>query len=95
VDDLPLNEIASAADGRAVEPVNLHDVLATAVRLNASDVHLKAGQPPVLRIDGDLAPFPGHGALSTEDLEEVLNTVGSTSPRRVAMFHETGELDTA
>jgi twitching motility protein PilT len=78
-----------------VEPVNLHDILATAVRLNASDVHLKAGQPPILRIDGDLAPFPGQAPLSTEDLEEVLNTVGSTSPRRVALFHETGELDTA
>jgi twitching motility protein PilT len=78
-----------------VEPVNLHDILATAVRLNASDVHLKAGQPPILRIDGDLAPFPGQPPLSTEDLEEILNTVGSTSPRRVALFHETGELDTA
>jgi len=95
VDHLPLNETGFGADGTSVEPVNLHDILATAVRLNASDVHLKAGQPPILRIDGDLAPFPGQAPLSTEDLEEVLNTVGSTSPRRVALFHETGELDTA
>ena len=92
MDHLPLNETTSAADGISVD---LHDILATAVRLNASDVHLKAGQPPILRIDGDLAPFPGQDALSTEDLEEVLNTVGSSSPRRVALFHETGELDTA
>ena len=95
MDHLPLNETGFGADGTSVEPVNLHDILATAVRLNASDVHLKAGQPPILRIDGDLAPFPGQAPLSTEDLEEVLNTVGSTSPRRVALFHETGELDTA
>jgi twitching motility protein PilT len=95
VDHLPLNESGFDADGLHVETVNLHDVLATAVRLNASDVHLKAGQPPILRIDGDLAPFPGQAPLSTEDLEEVLNTVGATSPRRVALFHETGELDTA
>jgi len=95
VDHFPLNETGFGADGTSVEPVNLHDILATAVRLNASDVHLKAGQPPILRIDGDLAPFPGQPSLSTEDLEEVLNTVGATSPRRVALFHETGELDTA
>jgi len=92
MDHLPLNDSPSHADGPSM---NLHDVLATAVRLNASDVHLKAGQPPILRIDGDLAPFPGQEPLSTEDLEDILNTVGATSPRRVALFHETGELDTA
>jgi len=75
--------------------VNLHDVLETAVRLNASDVHLKAGQPPILRIDGDLAPFPDVASLSSEDLEDVLNAIGATSPRRIALFHESGELDTA
>jgi twitching motility protein PilT len=75
--------------------VTLHDVLETAVRLNASDVHLKAGQPPILRIDGDLAPFPDMTSLSSEDLEDILNTIGATSPRRIALFHETGELDTA
>jgi len=75
--------------------VTLHDVLETAVRLNASDVHLKAGQPPILRIDGDLAPFPDMTPLSSEDLEDVLNTIGTNSPRRIALFHETGELDTA
>ncbi len=92
MDHLPLNDSSSHADGPAMD---LREVLATAVRLNASDVHLKAGQPPILRIDGDLAPFPGKDPLSTEDLEEILNTVGATSPRRVALFHETGELDTA
>ncbi len=75
--------------------MTLHDVLETAVRLNASDVHLKAGQPPILRIDGDLAPFPDMTPLSSEDLEDVLNTIGTNSPRRIALFHETGELDTA
>ena len=75
--------------------MNLHDVLETAVRLNASDVHLKAGQPPILRIDGDLAPFPDVASLSSEDLEDVLNAIGATSPRRIALFHESGELDTA
>jgi twitching motility protein PilT len=84
LDHLPLNETGFGADGTSVEPVNLHDILATAVRLNASDVHLKAGQPPILRIDGDLAPFPGQAPLSTEDLEEVLNTVGSPTCRASA-----------
>jgi twitching motility protein PilT len=75
--------------------VNLQEVLAQAVDRGASDVHLKVGQPPVLRVDGDLEPFPSQEPLTTEMLEEVLDIVGANSPRRIAAFHESGELDTA
>jgi twitching motility protein PilT len=75
--------------------VNLNEILSTAVELNASDVHLKFGQPPVVRIDGDLAPLPGQVTLSSGALEHVLDAVGSSAPRRIAAFQETGELDTA
>jgi twitching motility protein PilT len=75
--------------------VNLHEILSTAVELNASDVHLKCGQPPVVRIDGDLAPLPGYVQLTTESLEYVLSTIASAAPRRIAAFHDSGELDTA
>ena len=75
--------------------MNLHELLSAAVDRGASDVHLKVGVPPVFRIDGDLTPFTGHEPLSTELLEEVLDTIGANSPRRIAAFHETGELDTA
>jgi twitching motility protein PilT len=75
--------------------VNLHDILLQAVELGASDVHLKFGQPPVIRIDGHLAPLPTVDRFDSETLEEVLNTVGASAPRRVRLFHETGEMDTA
>jgi twitching motility protein PilT len=75
--------------------VDLHDILATAVDRGASDVHLKFGLPPVLRIDGELAPLDGYQPFDSEELEEVLNTVGASAPRRVRLFHESGEMDTA
>ena len=75
--------------------MSLHDILSQAVDLGASDVHLKFGQPPVVRIDGDLAPLEGHDSFSSETLEEILNTVGASAPRRVRLFQETGEMDTA
>jgi twitching motility protein PilT len=75
--------------------VNLNEILSTAVELNASDVHFKFGQPPVVRIDGDLAPLPGQVPLSSESLEYVLDMIASAAPRRIAAFHESGELDTA
>ena len=45
--------------------MSLHDILSQAVDLGASDVHLKFGQPPVVRIDGDLAPLEGHDSFSS------------------------------
>ena len=75
--------------------MSLHDILSQAVDLGASDVHLKFGQPPIVRVDGDLAPLEGHDAFTSEVLEEILNTVGASAPRRVRHFQETGEMDTA
>ncbi len=47
--------------------MNLNDLLKTAVERKASDIHLKAGSPPVLRIDGELSPMIEHKRLGSED----------------------------
>jgi twitching motility protein PilT len=92
VDELRLNESSASAD-KAV--VDLHDILSQAVDRGASDCHLKYGLPPVIRVDGELTPMEGHQPFDSEMLEEVLNAVGTSAPRRVRLFHETGEMDTA
>ncbi|WP_193597240.1 type IV pilus twitching motility protein PilT [Microbacterium sp. YJN-G] len=38
----------------------LTDLLDTAARLGASDVHVTAGAAPLMRLDGDLVPVPGY-----------------------------------
>ena len=48
--------------------MDLNDVLRHAVAAGASDVHLKVGQPPVLRTDGALAPAADFGALGDAEL---------------------------
>src|SRR3954471_4765785 len=75
--------------------VDLAALLRSAVEHDASDVHLKVGQPPVIRYDGQLRPLEGWAALESEQLEAVVNTIGASSPARLAAFYETGELDTA
>jgi twitching motility protein PilT len=75
--------------------MDLIQLLHIAVDRGASDVHLKVGQPPIVRLDGDLQPLEGWPALDPERLEEVLADVGSSAPKRLATFEETGELDTA
>ena len=75
--------------------MDLHSLLTHAVEVGASDVHLKIGQPPVLRRDGVLAPLETWPALGQQQLEEVLNTVAHDDVSRRTAFDETGELDLA
>jgi twitching motility protein PilT len=75
--------------------MDLNAVLRHAVSAGASDVHLKLGQPPVLRTDGQLAPAADFGPLGETDLQAVLDLVSAAYPRRRELFDETGDLDLA
>ena len=75
--------------------MDLNAVLGRAVELGASDIHLKVGQPPVLRRDGELGLLPDHPPLYDSDLEASLAIVADMTPAKLSHFHETGELDLA
>lgn len=52
-----------------MEPVlNINDILKVSVERRASDLHLKVGSPPVLRIDGRLVPMVEQKRLTQEDV---------------------------
>src|ERR671937_6711 len=75
--------------------MDLNATLRRAVELGASDIHLKIGQPPILRRDGSLGPMEGESPLGDEELRSALDIVGSTAPFKLAQFEETGDLDIA
>ena len=75
--------------------MNLDRVLADAVLLGASDVHLKLGRPPMIRCDGAITAMPGAEQLTEADLEVCLRTVTAAVPHRYGQFNETGDLDLA
>ncbi|HXG75724.1 MAG TPA: PilT/PilU family type 4a pilus ATPase [Gaiellaceae bacterium] len=75
--------------------MDLNAVLRHAVENGASDVHLKVGQPPVLRHDGDLEAATAFPPLGDDDLESILDQVTALAPRRRQLFDETGDLDVA
>jgi twitching motility protein PilT len=84
-----------ALDADALDVIDLVALLTRAVQSGASDLHLKLGQPPVLRLDGDLEQMDGAPALTEADLEQVLEDVTQISPKRRDMFDDTGDLDIA
>ena len=73
--------------------MHIDELLRTAVERKASDLHLKVGNHPYLRIDGQLAPLSDIPRLTAEDM---LNMAFSMmSNRQKQKFKETAELDMA
>jgi twitching motility protein PilT len=58
-------------------PAEIQEWLGRAVLDGASDLHLAAGHPPVLRLHGELAALPG-GPLAGERLRHLLTTLCPT-----------------
>jgi twitching motility protein PilT len=75
--------------------MDLNGLLMRAVELGSTDIHLKVGQPPVCRIDGDLLPMPDANALDDAALAAVLDIIGRRAPEKVQQFHASGDLDIA
>jgi twitching motility protein PilT len=75
--------------------MTLDSLLADAVRLGASDIHLKLGRPPLVRIDGTIAPLDANAALTDADLDACLRALTAAAPGRYERFQETGDLDLA
>jgi len=73
--------------------MQIDDLLRTAIERKASDLHLKVGNYPCLRVDGDLQPITESPRVSPEDM---LNMAFSMmSNRQKQRFKETADLDLA
>ena len=75
--------------------MDLNGLLRRAVELGASDIHLKIGQPPILRRDGALAAMEDAPALDENVLTAILNKVSQHAPDKLSHFHSAGDLDIA
>lgn len=73
--------------------MELNDILKLALQKKASDVHLKAGLPPVFRIHGELVPQADLGKISPEGVEKML--FGIMNPMQKERFKKEKDLDMA
>jgi twitching motility protein PilT len=64
---------SSVSGGRALE--KMESLLRALVGNKASDLHLRAGSPPMLRASGEIEPIKNEPALSSEDIEAMLHAV--------------------
>jgi len=73
--------------------MNLNELLKTTFEKKASDLHLKVGVPPILRIDGKLHPIETEKRTTQE--EALAIAMGVMNPAQKAKFMERKELDMA
>jgi len=83
----PVSQAPAPAGG-----INFKGVLQELIRRNGSDLHLKVGRPPTIRVDGELIPIE-HPSLKPEDLKVLAEQL--MTPRQVKQFADEKECDFA
>jgi len=73
--------------------MELNDILRVALQWRASDIHLKAGLPPMLRVDGELVPLNEAGRLSPEQTAQIAYAI--MNPVQREKFQERLDADLA
>src|SRR5437016_14516084 len=58
------------------------EVLLEVVDRRASDLHITAGAPPMVRVRGRLAPIEGYPALTPTDTREIVYSILSNAQRQ-------------
>jgi len=69
------------------------DLLLDVIARNASDLHLTAGAPPMVRVRGRLTPLEGYPKLSTTDTREIVYSILTNDQRQ--KFENEWQLDFA
>lgn len=70
--------------------MHIHDLMHAAIAKRASDIHIKTGNPPIFRIDGDLVRQDGE-LLFENDVMAILLQIAK--PQDVEKFKKVMELD--
>ncbi|MEI6306158.1 MAG: type IV pilus twitching motility protein PilT [Deltaproteobacteria bacterium] len=73
--------------------MELNEILTVAVKAKGSDIHIKTGLPPIVRIDGRLHPIPNAPRLSSEIVSSM--ALSMMNQRQRETFEEKWELDLA
>jgi twitching motility protein PilT len=70
----PVKTPASALTGnRALD--KMESLLRLLITNKASDLHLRAGSPPMFRASGEIEPIAGEPVLTSDDIDAMLNTI--------------------
>jgi twitching motility protein PilT len=84
---------AAGPAGEGELPKHLDEFFHQMLDAKASDLHLKSGRPPMVRIDGGMQPLPERPALDPKLLEKLVDDI--LPERNRQEFEETNDTDFA
>ena len=70
---------------------DIDSALRALVEQGGSDLHVKVGVPPTIRLHGDLCPLEGYEVLAQKDTEQAFHDIAEV--RSLTEFEEVGEAD--
>jgi twitching motility protein PilT len=73
--------------------MDINELLRKAHTLEASDLHIKVGSPPILRIYGELTPLTSEKKISQEDATKIAMSV--MTPGQADLFKRKNDMDLA
>lgn len=71
--------------------LSIDDIAREAVERRSSDIHITAGVPPMVRVDGKIVPLEGYPPLSPRDTQQLIYSF--MNERQKKNFEERKELD--
>ncbi|HLO26838.1 MAG TPA: type IV pilus twitching motility protein PilT [Geobacteraceae bacterium] len=71
--------------------MQLNEILAIGVKAKGSDIHIKTGLPPIVRIDGKLHPVPNAPRLTPDGVSGMATAIMNERQRK--QFEDSHELD--
>jgi twitching motility protein PilT len=87
-----LNIVAERQKAQPETPFDLDSALAETVALGASDLHVKPGCRPRVRIEGELNELNGYGAVGRDELHRLAGSV-LTSEMKRGILEQEGSAD--
>jgi twitching motility protein PilT len=91
--EAPTPAANASEDAMPAQEVHLNDLLSEMMEAGASDLHLSAGLPPCIRVDGQIRPLEGHDVLTPSEIRRMVYAV--LTQRQREKFEENLELDTS
>ncbi|HZH98160.1 MAG TPA: ATPase, T2SS/T4P/T4SS family, partial [Fimbriimonadaceae bacterium] len=71
-----------------LDDVHLDDILRMALERKASDIHLTAGLPPMIRMDGEITPLPFLPLTPQETRRLIFDTLSDDNLQKLEETHE-------
>ncbi len=80
-------------EGSRSDDLHINDLLELVIEWRGSDLHLAAGSPPVIRVNGDLRPIPDVPVLNGSQIRQMVYSILTQKQRE--KFEKELELDTS